>query len=127
MFPELLINLELLFKVQGVEYFKEESDGDGSGFAVPLERLVFVETVIPVIDFFVQVIFDEFCVLELAVVDVDEFLQTNQLILIEVILILNDANFLLLHIQLSLLALLFLLKIIELLLVLFHLQPLRIK
>lgn len=50
MIPKLLIDLELFFKMQRVEYFKEESDRDGGGFAVLLERLVLVETIIPVID-----------------------------------------------------------------------------
>ena len=98
MFPKLLIDLQLFLKMEGVEHFKEEGDGYGGGLAVLLEGLVLVETIIPVIDLLMQVVFDELCVLELAVIDVDQFLQTDELVLVEVILILNYPDFLFLHV-----------------------------
>lgn len=98
MFPQLLINLELFLEMQGIEHLKEESDGYGSGFAVLLEGFVLVETVIPVIDLLMQVVLDQFCVLKLAVIDVDKFLQADELILVEVVFFFYYADLLFLHV-----------------------------
>ena len=84
--------------MEGVEHFKEEGDGYGGGLAVLLEGLVLVEAIIPVIDLLMQVILDELCILELAVIDVDQFLQTDELVLVEVVLIFNYPDFLFLHV-----------------------------
>lgn len=43
-------------------------------------------------------VLDEFCVLELAVVDVNKFLQTDELVLVEVVLLLDNADLLFLHV-----------------------------
>ena len=84
--------------MEGVEHFKEEGDGYGGGLAVLLEGLVLVEAIIPIIDLLMQVVLDELRVLELAVIDVDQFLQTDELVLVEVVLILNYPDFLFLHV-----------------------------
>jgi hypothetical protein len=104
MFLHFFFDSYLLLQVKGTEDFQKQSDEDGSGLAVLPESFILVETIIPVVDLFVEVVFDEFCIFKFPIVDVDEFLEGLELVPIRSVLFLDDTDLVLLNIQLLLLA-----------------------
>ena len=90
--------------MQRCEHFEMEGDENGGGFGVFPESFELGESVIPVVDLFVQVLLNELSVLQFAIVDVRQLLQSFQLVANSRVVLLNYPRLLLLQIKLGLLA-----------------------
>lgn len=99
-----LLHFGLFFQVERCEHFEVDGDENGGGLCVFPEVFELGESFVPVVDLFVQVFLNELCVLQFAIVDVCQFLQSYQLIANGRVVLLDCSRFLLLHIKLGLLA-----------------------